>query len=166
MSKGKSKSKASKKPTLKSQIEELNISVKEEKDKFLRLFAEFENYKKRTSKERLELYKTASQELMTALLPIIDDMDRAFIEFEKSKDKGLTEGFSLIKNKFFEILKTKGLVLTQTKKGDDFDAEIHEAITQIPAEDDKMKGKIIDIVESGYELGEKILRYPKVVVGN
>ena len=166
MSKGKSKSKASKKPTLKSQIEELNISVKEEKDKFLRLFAEFENYKKRTSKERLELYKTASQELMTALLPIIDDMDRAFIEFEKSKDKGLTEGFSLIKNKFFETLKTKGLVLTQTKKGDEFDPEIHEAITQIPAEDNKMKGKIIDIVESGYELGEKILRYPKVVVGN
>jgi molecular chaperone GrpE len=166
MSKTKSKPKASKKPTLKSQIEELNISVKEEKDKFLRLFAEFENYKKRTSKERLELYKTASQELMTALLPIIDDMDRAFIEFEKSKDKGLKEGFSLIKNKFFETLKTKGLVLTQTSKGDEFDAEIHDAITQIPTEDDKMKGKIIDIVESGYELGEKILRYPKVVVGN
>jgi molecular chaperone GrpE len=103
---------------------------------------------------------------MTALLPIIDDMDRAFIEFEKSKDNGLTEGFSLIKNKFFETLKTKGLVLTQTKKGDEFDAEIHEAITQIPTEDNKMKGKIIDIVESGYELGEKILRYPKVVVGN
>jgi molecular chaperone GrpE len=162
----KSKPTASKKPTLKSQIEELNISVKEEKDKFLRLFAEFENYKKRTSKERLELYKTASQELMTALLPIIDDMDRAFIEFEKSKDKGLNEGFSLIKNKFFETLKTKGLVLTQTSKGDEFDAEIHDAITQIPTEDDKMKGKIIDIVESGYELGEKILRYPKVVVGN
>ena len=100
-----SKSKSPKKPTLKSQIEELNISVNEEKDKFLRLFAEFENYKKRTSKERLELYKTASQELMSALLPLIDDMDRASLEFDKSKEEGLVEGFSLIKNKFSEILK-------------------------------------------------------------
>ena len=87
--KSKSKTKSAKKPSLKSQIEELNISIKEEKDKFLRLFAEFENYKKRTSKERLELYKTASQELMMALLPMIDDMDRASLEFAKSKDNGL-----------------------------------------------------------------------------
>tara|TARA_B100001175_G_C19422684_1_gene596944 strand:- start:301 stop:789 length:489 start_codon:yes stop_codon:yes gene_type:complete len=160
-----SKSKTVKKPTLKSQIEELNISVKEEKDKFLRLFAEFENYKKRTSKERLELYKTASQELMTALLPVIDDMDRASLEFGKSKEKGLAEGFSLIKNKTSEILKSQGLIIIEVKKGDEFDAEIHEAITQIPAQEKKMKGKVIDIIESGYKLGEKIIRYPKVVVG-
>ena len=160
-----SKSKTVKKPTLKSQIEELNISVKEEKDKFLRLFAEFENYKKRTSKERLELYKTASQELMTALLPVLDDMDRASLEFDKSKEKGLVEGFSLIKNKTSEILKSQGLIIIEVKKGDEFDAEIHEAITQIPAQEKKMKGKVIDIIESGYKLGEKIIRYPKVVVG-
>ena len=160
-----SKSKTVKKPTLKSQIEELNISVKEEKDKFLRLFAEFENYKKRTSKERLELYKTASQELMTALLPVIDDMDRASLEFGKSKEKELVEGFSLIKNKTSEILKSQGLIIIEVKKGDEFDAEIHEAITQIPAQEKKMKGKVIDIIESGYKLGEKIIRYPKVVVG-
>tara|TARA_B100000767_G_scaffold273751_1_gene304821 strand:+ start:1042 stop:1536 length:495 start_codon:yes stop_codon:yes gene_type:complete len=160
-----SKSKSPKKPTLKSQIEELNISVNEEKDKFLRLFAEFENYKKRTSKERLELYKTASQELMSALLPLIDDMDRAYLEFDKSKEEGLVEGFSLIKNKFSEILKSKGLIIIEVNKGDDFDAEIHEAITQIPTESKKMKGKVVDVVESGYKLGEKILRYPKVVVG-
>jgi|TARA_B100000768_G_scaffold102625_1_gene95494 molecular chaperone GrpE len=160
-----SKSKTVKKPTLKSQIEELNISVKEEKDKFLRLFAEFENYKKRTSKERLELYKTASQELMTALLPVIDDMDRASLEFSKSKEKGLVEGFSLIKNKTSEILKSQGLIIIEVKKGDEFDAEIHEAITQIPAQEKKMKGKVIDIIEFGYKLGEKIIRYPKVVVG-
>ena len=160
-----SKSKSPKKPTLKSQIEELNISVNEEKDKFLRLFAEFENYKKRTSKERLELYKTASQELMSALLPLIDDMDRASLEFDKSKEEGLVEGFSLIKNKFSEILKSQGLIITKVNKGDEFDAEIHEAITQIPAEDKKMKGKVIDVIESGYKMGEKILRYPKVVVG-
>lgn len=161
-----SKSKASKKPTLKSQIESLEVSVKDEKDKFLRLFAEFENYKKRTSKERLDLYKTASQELMTALLPVIDDLNRASKEFEKSKEKSLTEGMSLIKNKFSDILKSQGLILVEVNNGDDFDAEIHEAITQIPVENDKMKGKIIDIIESGYKLGEKIIRYPKVVVGN
>jgi len=163
---GNTKSKGSKKPTLKAQIEELNISIKEENDKFLRLFAEFENYKKRTSKERLELYKTASQELMMALLPMIDDMDRASLEFAKSNDNGLVEGFSLIKNKFSEILKSEGLILIEVNKGDEFDAEIHEAITQIPAEDKSMKGKIIDITESGYKLGDKIIRYPKVVVGN
>ena len=160
------KSKSSKKPTLKSQIESLQNEIKEEKDKFLRLFAEFENYKKRTSKERLDLYKTASQELMTALLPIIDDLKRASAEFEKSKEKSLVEGFSLINNKFSDTLKSQGLVLIEVKKGDEFDAEIHEAITQIPAENDKMKGKIIDITEQGYKLGEKITRYPKVVVGN
>jgi molecular chaperone GrpE len=160
------KSKSSKKPTLKSQIESLQNEIKEEKDKFLRLFAEFENYKKRTSKERLDLYKTASQELMTALLPIIDDLKRASAEFEKSKEKSLIEGFSLINNKFSDTLKSQGLVLIEVKKGDEFDAEIHEAITQIPADNDKMKGKIIDITEQGYKLGEKIIRYPKVVVGN
>ena len=166
MSDLKSKSKSSKKPSLKSQIEELSISVKEEKDKFLRLFAEFENYKKRTSRERLELYKTASQELMTALLPVIDDMERALLEFDKSKDKGHIEGFSLIKNKFSETLKAQGLIIIEVNKGDDFDAEVHEAITQIPVDDKAMKGKVIDVVESGYKLGEKIIRYPKVVVGN
>lgn len=160
------KSKGSKKPTLKDQIKTLESSLKDEKDKFLRLFAEFENYKKRTSKERLDLYKTASQELMTALLPIIDDLKRASVEFEKSKEKSLVEGFSLINNKFSDTLKSQGLVLIEVNKGDEFDAEIHEAITQIPAENDKMKGKIIDITEQGYKLGEKIIRYPKVVVGN
>ena len=135
------KSKSSKKPTLKSQIESLQNEIKEEKDKFLRLFAEFENYKKRTSKERLDLYKTASQELMTALLPIIDDLKRASAEFEKSNEKSLVEGFSLINNKFSDTLKSQGLVLIEVNKGDEFDAEIHEAITQIPAENDKMKGK-------------------------
>ena len=163
---GSSKNKSSKKPTLKSQIETLEVSVKDEKDKFLRLFAEFENYKRRTSKERLDLYKTASQELMTALLPIKDDLNRASKEFEKSKEKSLIEGMSLIKNQFSDILKSQGLILIDINKGDDFDAEIHEAITQIPAENDKMKGKIIDVVESGYKLGDKIIRYPKVVVGN
>lgn len=161
-----SKSKSIKKPTLKLQIQNLEISLKEENDKFLRLFAEFENYKKRTTKERLDLYKTASQELMTALLPVLDDLNRASGEFEKSKEKGLVEGFTLIKNKFSSTLKSQGLILIEVDKGEDFDAELHEAITQLPVDDKKMKGKIIDVVESGYKLGDKIIRYPKVVVGN
>mgnify|MGYP001312659033 CR=1 FL=1 len=164
--KASSKQKSTKKPSLKEQISDLNNLVKEEQDKFLRLFAEFENYKRRTSKERLDLYKTASQELMTALLPIIDDMHRASGEFNKSDDKSIVEGFSLIKNKFNEVLKSQGLTQIEVKKGDDFDSEIHEAITQIPAESNKMKGKIVDVTENGYKLGDKIIRYPKVVVGN
>lgn len=126
---GNTKSKSTKKPTLKSQIEALELSVKEENDKFLRLFAEFENYKKRTSKERLDLYKTASQELMTALLPIIDDLNRASTEFEKSKEKSLVEGFSLIKNKFSDTLQSQGLILIDVKKGDDFDVWHKEKVT-------------------------------------
>ena len=164
--KASSKQKSTKKPSLKEQISDLNNLVKEEQDKFLRLFAEFENYKRRTSKERLDLYKTASQELMTALLPIIDDMHRASGEFNKSDDKSIVEGFSLIKNKFNDVLKSQGLTQIEVKKGDDFDSEIHEAITQIPAESNKMKGKIVDVTENGYKLGDKIIRYPKVVVGN
>ncbi len=154
-----------KKPTLKDKISELESSIKDEQDKFLRLFAEFENYKRRTSKERLELYKTASMDLMMSLLPIIDDLDRASVEFSRSKDKQLTEGFSIIKNKFNEILKSQGLSEIEVKSGDEFDVEKHEAITQIPAQSDKMKGKVVDVTEKGFKLGEKIIRYPKVVVG-
>ena len=136
-----------------------------EKDKYLRLFAEFENYKKRTSKERIELFKTASQELMTSLLPIMDDFDRGLTEIKKVKDKELLKGMQLINDKFKNTLTQKGLTEIEVNKGDVFDAEIHEAITQIPAPSDKLKGKVIDAVEKGYKLGEKIIRYPKVVIG-
>ena len=138
----------------------------QEKDKFLRLFAEFENYKKRTSKERVELFKTANQELMTAILPILDDLERGIVEVKKVKDKETLKGLELISNKLNSILSQKGLEKMKVKAGDIFDAEIHEAITQIPAPSKKMKGKIIDITENGYQLGDKIIRYPKVVVGN
>ena len=161
----KSKNSTKKKPSLKDKIAELESVVKDEKDKFLRLFAEFENYKRRTSKERLELYKTASMELMTSLLPIIDDLERASAEFSRSKDKQLTEGFSIIKNKFNETLKSQGLSEIEVKNGDEFDVEKHEAITQITAQSNKMKGKVVDVTEKGFKLGEKIIRYPKVVVG-
>jgi molecular chaperone GrpE len=158
--------KSKKKPTLKDQVNDLNQQVSDEKDKFLRLFAEFENYRKRTSKERLELFKTASQELMVALLPISDDMDRALLEFKKSNNNDLIQGFELIYTKFNEILKSKGLNELKVKKGDKFDPESHEAITQIKAEKEKNKGKIVDVIEKGFLLGDKIIRYPKVIVAN
>jgi len=158
--------KSKKKPTLKDQVNDLNQQVTDEKDKFLRLFAEFENYRKRTSKERLELFKTASQELMIALLPISDDMDRALLEFKKTNNNDLIQGFELIYSKFNEILKSKGLNELKVKKGDKFDPESHEAITQIKAEKEKNKGKIVDVIEKGFLLGDKIIRYPKVIVAN
>lgn len=148
-----------KEPTVEEQIQA-------EKDKFLRLFAEFENYKKRTSRERIELFKTAGQELMTSLLPIVDDFERALTHIEDDKEaEELRKGVLLIYNKFYNTLEQKGLSKIETKAGDTFDAEIHEAITQIPAPSDDMKGKIIDCVEKGYKLGDKVIRYPKVVIG-
>ena len=139
--------------------------VQKEKEKFLRLFAEFENYKKRTSRERIELFSTASQELMTSLLPVLDDFDRANQEIIKNSDDEIYKGVSLIQNKLFDTLKSKGLKIVEVKKGDLFDADDHEAVTQIPAPSEDLKGKIIDVIEKGYKLGEKVIRYPKVVIG-
>ena len=166
MANSKKKSTKPKSPTLKNQIKSLNDELKDEKDKFLRLFAEFENFRKRTAKERLDLFKSASSELMTALIPIADDMDRAFNEFKKSENENLIKGFELIYNKLNDTLKANGLTVIIVNKGDVFDSEKHEAITQIKATDKKMVGKVVDVIEIGYSLGEKILRYPKVVVAN
>tara|TARA_B110000240_G_scaffold64891_1_gene74012 strand:+ start:2170 stop:2691 length:522 start_codon:yes stop_codon:yes gene_type:complete len=139
--------------------------LQKEKDKFLRLFAEFENYKKRTTKERIELFSTASQELMTSLLPVLDDFDRANQEIIKNKEDELYKGVALIQNKLFDTLKSKGLKVVEVKAGELFNADDHEAVTQIPSPSDDMKGKIIDVIEKGYKLGEKVIRYPKVVIG-
>lgn len=140
--------------------------IQAEKDKFLRLFAEFENYKKRTSKERIELFKTAGQELMTSLLPIVDDFERALNHIEESPEtEELRKGVSLIHQKFYNNLEQKGLIKIEVNAGDIFDAELHEAITQIPAPTEDLKGKVIDCLEKGYKLGDKIIRYPKVVIG-
>ena len=166
MANSKKKSTKPKSPTLKNQIKSLNDELKDEKDKFLRLFAEFENFRKRTAKERLDLFKSASSELMTALIPVADDMDRAFNEFKKSENENLIKGFELIYNKLNDTLKANGLTVIVVNKGDIFDSEKHEAITQIKATDKKMVGKVVDVIETGYSLGEKILRYPKVVVAN
>ena len=143
----------------------MNDALSQEKDKYLRLFAEFENFKKRTTKERIELFKTAGQEVISSLLPILDDLERAISQFEKQGTLEEIQGFVLINNKLNGILKSSGLEISMVNIGDVFDAEIHEAITQIPAPEEAQKGKIIDVVEKGYQLGEKIIRYPKIVVG-
>ncbi|TXG39167.1 nucleotide exchange factor GrpE [Seonamhaeicola maritimus] len=146
--------------------EKLQKEVQQEKEKFLRLFAEFENYKKRTSRERLELFKTASEEVMVALLPIIDDFERALTHIEEDKEaEELRKGVVLIYQKMLSTLEQKGLSAIKVEKGDAFNADDHEAVTQIPAPSEELKGKIIDVIEKGYKLGEKVIRFPKVVIG-
>ena len=148
-----------------SETELLEQQVKTEKEKFLRLFAEFENYKRRTAKERVELFKTAGEGVLKDMLPILDDFDRAMVEISKSEDEQLATGVGLIANKLRATLKSKGLEEVEVAAGETFDADVHEAVTQIPAPSDDLKGKIVDVVEKGYKLGEKIIRYPKVVIG-
>ncbi|WP_396212237.1 nucleotide exchange factor GrpE [Flavobacterium sp.] len=148
--------------TLEQQLQE---ELSTEKDKFLRLFAEFENYKKRTSKERIDLFKTANQEVLQAMLPVMDDFDRAMIEISKSEDELLLKGVELIYEKLKGTLVSKGLEQIEVRVGDAFNADFAEAITQIPAPSDDLKGKIVDVLDKGYKLGDKIIRFPKVVVG-
>ena len=140
---------------------ELNESLKLEKEKYVRLFAEFENYKRRTAKERIELFKTAGKDVLSSLVPVLEDFKRAISqEGSNSND----EGINLIYNKFNETLKNQGLIEVEVNIGDTFDVEIHEAISQIPAKDESQKGKIIDIIQGGYKIGDNIITYPKVVV--
>ncbi|ANW95533.1 molecular chaperone GrpE [Wenyingzhuangia fucanilytica] len=139
--------------------------IQAEKDKYLRLFAEFENYKKRTSKERIELFKTAGKDIIVSLLPVVDDFDRGMIEINKSEDEELKKGVALIQDKLVKTLEQKGLTAVEVNQGDAFDADIQEAITQIPAPTEDLKGKVIDVIEKGYKLGDTIIRFPKVVIG-
>ncbi len=145
--------------------EQLTQDLAKERDKHLRLFAEFENYKKRTLKERIDLFKTANQEVLQAILPVLDDFDRAIIEIRKSEDELLLKGVELIHDKLKSTLFSKGLEEVEMKSGDLFDADFAEAITQIPAPSPNLKGKIVDVLEKGYKLGDKIIRFPKVVIG-
>lgn len=145
-------------PTLEDQLGEA-------KDKYLRLYSEFENFRRRTSKEKLDLISTANKDLMADLIPVLDDFERAMAASESSEDiKALREGMILIQNKLNKSLDNRGLKKMEVKKGDAFDDEKHEAITQIPAEK-KLEGKIVDVVEAGYTLGESVVRFAKVVVG-
>tara|TARA_B100001564_G_C20590718_1_gene647693 strand:+ start:51 stop:554 length:504 start_codon:yes stop_codon:yes gene_type:complete len=165
MTKKKSDTKKSIKTNVKkksSSTKELNDNLKAEQDKYLRLFAEFENYKRRTAKERIELFKTAGKEILTSLVPVLEDFKRALSQ--ENSDSDNDEGINLIFNKFNETLKSQGLTEVEVNIGDIFDPEIHEAISQIPATEDDQKGKIIDIIQGGYKLGDSIINFPKVVV--
>jgi len=142
-----------------------DAELAEIKDKYLRLAAEFENYKRRTSKERIDLFKTANQELMVALLPVLDDFERARHATATTDDaNAVRESIEIIQSKLNKTLQQKGLTAMEARGGD-FDAELHEAITQIPAPSDDLKGKIVDVVEQGYYLGDKVIRHAKVVLG-
>jgi molecular chaperone GrpE len=152
--------------TASNDIEKLERENQELKDKYLRLFAEFDNYKKRTVKERLELMRTAAQETILAILPVLDDFDRAKkLADEPDSKEVFSEGANIVYHKLYAVLKNKGLEPMETHH-QDFDPEFHEALTEIPAPTDALKGKIIDTIEKGYKLGDKIIRYAKVVVGN
>ena len=145
--------------------EQLTQDLANERDKYVRLFAEFENYKRRTTKERIESFKTANQEVLQAILPVVDDFDRALTEIKKTDDNILIVGVELIYEKLKSTLVSKGLEEVEIKIGDIFNADFAEAITQIPSPSPNLKGKIVDIIEKGYKLGDKIIRFPKVVIG-
>jgi len=146
--------------------EKLQTELAEQKDKFIRLYSEFENFRRRTAKEKLDLVKTASEKLIVSLLPVLDDFERAQASFDKTEDiTAVTEGVNLIKDKFAKVLESEGLKAVDAK-GKEFDAELHEGITQIPAPTEDMKGKVVDEIEKGYFLGEKVIRYSKVVIGS
>lgn len=150
-----------------NEFDKLKAEVDEAKEKYLRLYSEFENYRRRTSRERLDLINTANEELMSAILPVIDDFERADKAFDENGDiTSFKEGYDLIYNKLKKNMEAKGLKLMECKAGDDFNAEIHEAVTQIPAPEDNLKGKIVDVIEKGYFLNEKVIRFAKVVTGS
>lgn len=146
-------------------LEAANQEIAELKDKYLRLYADFENFRRRTSKEKLELISTAGSDVVKSILPIVDDFERAQVSFDSSTDiVALKEGVDLISTKLFKILESKGLK-PMNAKGQAFDADLHESVAQFPAPTEDLKGKVIDEVEKGYYLNDKVLRYAKVVVG-
>lgn len=137
----------------------------EEKDRYIRLYAEFENYKKRTAKEKMEFFQYANQDMMISMLGVLDDFERALKEISKNGSEADLQGVELIYQKFKSKLTEKGLKAMETKAGDAFDVDFHEAITQIPAPSEELKGKIVDIIETGYTLHDKVIRFARVVTG-
>lgn len=149
-----------------NEIEQKDIEIKALNDKYLRLYSEFDNFRKRTQKEKLELYKTAGEDIFKALLSVMDDFERAKKSMEENQNyDSLKQGVDLIFNKFKSFFKSNGVEEMDSSIGKDFDSEIQEAITQVPAPSKKMKGKVVDEVEKGYKLKDKVIRYAKVVVG-
>lgn len=150
--------------TMKAQVEELENNLAKEKDDYIRLMAEFENFRRRSAAERLELINTASEKIILELLPVVDDCERALKALAESTDTSAAkEGTELIYNKLTSILKGKGLKMIDAA-GKEFDTEFMEAVAQFPVQDEQMKGKVFDVVQNGYMLGEKVIRYAKVVV--
>ncbi len=147
-----------------SALKKLQDELAEARDKYLRLYSEFENFRRRTSKEKLEMLQSAAESTLKTLLPVVDDFDRAEKSFDKNQKEH--EGFFLIQNKLKKILEQNGVKEMVINKGSDFDADLHDAITQIPTQEEKLKGKIVDVVEKGYLLNEKVIRHAKVVVGS
>ena len=153
---------SSKDTSTESVVKEINIDFK---DKYVRLYSEFENYRKRTAREKIDIITNASENLLKEIIPILDDFERAISNNEKAKEiSTIKEGFNLIHNKIYKTLINQGLK-PMDSIGKNFDPDIHEAITKIPAKKDKMKGKVIDVIEKGYTLNEKVIRFAKVVVG-
>src|SRR5690606_40411014 len=145
--------------------DKLRAENQELKDKYLRLYSEFENYRRRTAKERLDLIKSASEVLMTDLIPVVDDFERA-IKTGESDPASMLEGNQLIYNKLLKVLESKGLKSMGDLVGAAFDAETQEAISMVPAPSEEMKGKVIEVVEKGYTLADRVIRYAKVVIGS
>lgn len=151
--------------SLEAKFAEKELELAELKDKYLRIFAEFDNFKKRSSKEKMEFMRNASQDVLIDILPVLDDFDRAKQSSDDSNtDENFTEGVTLVYNKLHNVVKSKGLVAMDSN-GVEFDAELHEAITKIPAPTAEYKGKVIDTIQRGYYLNDKIIRHAKVVVG-
>ena len=148
-----------------SETEKIQAEIAAQKDKYLRLYSEFENFRRRTGKEKLEMIQSANEQLIKALLPVADDFERAENSYKNKNEKDI-EGFLLIYNKFKKTLEQYGVKAMSVGAGSDFNADLHEAITQIPAPEDKLKGKIVDVVEKGYLLNDKVIRFAKVVVGS
>ncbi|WP_185869111.1 nucleotide exchange factor GrpE [Blattabacterium cuenoti] len=146
-------------------LKEEKEELEKEKNKFLRLFAEFENYKKRIQKERLDIFRTVHEKILIDLIPILDDFERGVKELRKSKDDHIVKGIFLIQEKLLKVLTEKGLKKIEIKKGDDFNTDFHDAISQIPSVTSNLKGKIIEIIEAGYILKGKVIRHAKVITG-
>ncbi len=150
---------------LEKEIEQLKTEKAELNDRFLRLFSEFDNYKKRVSKEKLDLIATASEKVLVSLLPVVDDFERAIAANEKADNiDSIKEGFNLIYNKLLQMMKRFDVEEIQAK-GEEFNTDFHEAVTHFPAQKEEDKGKVIDVTEKGYKLKDKVIRYAKVVVG-
>ncbi len=144
-------------------VEEL---LAEEKDRYIRLYAEFDNFKKRTAKEKMEFFQYANQDMMISMLGVLDDFERALKNIAEHGNEADLQGVELIYQKFKSKLYEKGLKVIEVKAGDDFDVNFHEAITQIPAPSEDLKGKIVDVIETGYTLNDRVIRFAKVVTGN